>query len=68
MAKLASLAIGLNIKRDIMSKPRKSAPKKEVVEATPIIERYRPRHTWAEFVALYVPADKYPAMHREYLR
>jgi hypothetical protein len=47
---------------------RKSAPKKEVVEATPIIERDRSRHTWAEFVALYVPADKYPTMHREYLR
>jgi hypothetical protein len=66
MARLASLAIGF-----IMSKPRKSAPKKEpTVEATPIIERYRSRHTWKEFVALYVPADadKYPTMHREYLK
>jgi hypothetical protein len=48
---------------------RKSAPKKELtVEATPIIERYRSRHTWAEFVALYVPADKYPDMRKEYLK
>jgi len=52
-----------------MSKPRKSAPKKELtVEATPIIERYRSRHTWAEFVALYVPADKYPTMRETYLK
>jgi hypothetical protein len=48
---------------------RKSAPKKELmVEATPIIERYRSRHTWAEFVALYVPADKYPTMRETYLK
>jgi hypothetical protein len=51
-----------------MSKPRKSAPKKEVVEATPIIERYRPRHTWAEFVMEFVPADKYPTMRETYLK
>jgi len=48
---------------------RKSAPKKELtVEATPIIERYRPRHTWKQFVALYVPADKYPTMRETYLK
>jgi hypothetical protein len=48
---------------------RKSALKKEpTVEATPIIERYRSRHTWKEFVALYVPADEYPDMYKEYLK
>jgi hypothetical protein len=48
---------------------RKSAPKKELAIApTPIIERYRSRHTWAEFVALYVPADVYETMNNEYLR
>jgi hypothetical protein len=47
---------------------RKAAPKKELpVESTPIIERYRSR-PWKEFVALYVPADKYPLMHKEYLK
>jgi hypothetical protein len=48
---------------------RKSAPKKEsMIAPTPIIERYRSRHTWAEFVALYVPADVYETMNKEYLR
>jgi hypothetical protein len=52
---------------------RKSAPKaaqkKELeIAPTPIIERYRSRHTWAEFVALYVPADKYPTMRETYLK
>jgi hypothetical protein len=54
-----------------MSKSRKSAPKQELAIApTPIIERYRSRHTWKEFVALYVPADadKYPTMNKEYLK
>jgi hypothetical protein len=55
-----------------MAKPRKAAPKKEtpINESTPIIERYRPRYTWKEFVALYVPpdADKYPTMNKEYLK
>jgi hypothetical protein len=47
----------------------KAAPKQELAIApTPIIERYRPRHTWAEFVMELVPADKYPTMHREYLK
>lgn len=71
MAKLASLGIGLDIKRLIMSEFRKiaSAPKKEqAIAPTPIIERYRPRHTWEEFVALYVPASVYPTMNREYLK
>lgn len=52
-----------------MSKARKSTSKKEQeITATSIIERYRPRHTWEEFVALYVPASVYPTMHREYLK
>jgi hypothetical protein len=59
-----------------MSEFRKIAavPKKEIAIApTPIIERYiieryRPRHTWEEFVALYVPADVYPTMNKEYLK
>ena len=47
----------------------KSAQKKEVaIAATPIIERYRSRHTWNEFVMEYVPADKYPTMRAEYLK
>jgi hypothetical protein len=47
----------------------KAAPKKELTIApTPIIERYRSRHTWKEFVMEYVPADKYPDMHKEYLK
>ncbi len=52
-----------------MSKPRKAAPNKELaIASTPIIERYRPRHTWKEFVMEYVPADKYPTMNKEYLK
>lgn len=54
-----------------MSEFRKIAatPKKEqAIAPTPIIERYRPRHTWEEFVALYVPASVYPTMNREYLK
>jgi hypothetical protein len=52
-----------------MSKSRKSAPKQELAIApTPIIERYRSRHTWKEFVMEFVPADKYPTMRKEYLR
>jgi hypothetical protein len=47
---------------------RKSAPKQEVIEATPIIERYRSRHTWKEFVMEFVPADKYPTMRETYLK
>jgi hypothetical protein len=46
---------------------RKSAPKKEVVEATPIIERYRSR-PWKEFVMEFVPSDKYPTMLETYLK
>jgi hypothetical protein len=46
---------------------RKSAPKKEVIEATPIIERYRSR-PWKEFVLEFVPADKYPTMRETYLK
>lgn len=46
-----------------------AAPKKEQeIAPTPIIERYRPRHTWEEFVPLYVPADVYPTMNKEYLK
>jgi hypothetical protein len=48
---------------------KKSTPKKELNDApTPIIERYRPRHTWKEFVMKFVPADKYPTMRNEYLK
>lgn len=50
-----------------MSKPRKAASKKEAIEATPIIERYRSR-PWEEFVLEFVPADKYPTMRAEYLK
>jgi hypothetical protein len=46
----------------------KAAPKQELAIApTPIIERYRSR-PWKEFVMELVPADKYPTMHREYLK
>ena len=45
------------------------ATKKEPANApTPIIERYRPRRTWEEFVALYVPASVYPTMNRDHLK
>lgn len=48
---------------------KKSTLKKELNDApTPIIERYRPRHTWEEFVALYVPASVYETMNKEYLK
>lgn len=47
----------------------KTAPKKKLeIAPTPIIERYRSRHAWKEFVMEYVPADKYPTMRAEYLK
>lgn len=52
-----------------MAKPKKKAPKIEEAIAVPKSDRYAPRYpSWEAFVMAMIPADKYPDMHKQYLK
>lgn len=52
-----------------MAKPKKKTAIVEEAIAAPKSDRHNERYpSWEAFVMAKVPADKYPTMHKEYLR